>query len=356
MDFAGLDLNLFVALDALFAEMSVSRAGERLHLSQSATSGALARLRKAFHDPLLVPVGRKMTLTPLAKGLVEPVRDFLLQAEAILNTNPAFNPAASTRKFRMMLSDYVQTVVMTEVLPRIEKLAPGVTLELISNVEGGSEELDRGEIDLAITPARYLSAGHPSERLFEDEFTCLVWSGNAQVDRGISLETYLSLGHVVVRFGRHQQIPTFDEWFVERFGRERRIEVVTTAFNLVPQLLIGTSRIATLHRGLAIFYERYLPLKLVAPPVEIPRLEEYMQWHKSRDRDPGTVWLRSMLKSALGAGAAPRNANTATRRSGSPGRTSTGSKAPKDTVARSKVTKRTNAVARDQRRARKRGA
>ena len=299
MDLAGLDLNLFVALDALFAEMNVSRAGERLHLSQSATSGALARLRKVFDDPLLVPVGRKMTLTPLAQGLVEPVRALLLEAEAIRNHNPAFDPGASTRKFRMMMSDYVETVVMTEVLPLIEKLAPRVTLELISNVEGGFEELDRGEIDLAITPATYLSTAHPSEQLFEDEFTCLVWSGNTQVGSSVSLKTYLNLGHVVVRFGKHQQIPTFDEWFVERFGRERRIEVVTTAFNLVPQLLIGTSRIATLHGRLAMFYARYLPLKLVAPPVEIPPLEEHSQWHKSRDQDPGTVWLRSILKSAL---------------------------------------------------------
>lgn len=298
MDLAGLDLNLFVALDALFAEMSVSRAGERLHLSQSATSGALARLRKVFHDPLLVPVGRKMALTPLAKGLVEPVRALLLEAEAIRNHNPAFHPATSTRKFRMMMSDYVETVVMTEALPLIEKIAPTVTLELIPIVEG-SEALERGEIDLAITPARLLAPGHPSERLFEDEFTCLVWSGNTQVGSSIPLKTYLKLGHVVVRFGRYQQLPTFDEWFVDHFGRERRIEVVTTAFNLVPQLLIGTARIATLHRRLAIFYQRYLPLKLVAPPVEIPRLEEHMQWHKSRDHDPGTAWLRSMLKSVL---------------------------------------------------------
>jgi LysR family transcriptional regulator, nod-box dependent transcriptional activator len=316
MDLAGLDLNLFVALDALFAEMSVSRAGERLHLSQSATSGALARLRRVFHDPLLVPVGRRMTLTPLAKGLVEPVRDLLLQAEAIRNHNPAFHPAASTRKFRMMMSDYVETVVMTEALPRIEKIAPGVTLELIPIVEG-SEALVRGEIDLAITPARLLAPDHPSERLFEDEFTCLVWSGNTQVGSSIPLKTYLRLGHVVVRFGRYQQLPTFDEWFVEHFGRERRIEVVTTAFNLVPQLLIGTSRIATLHRRLASFYQRYLPLKLVAPPVEIPSLEEHMQWHKSRDHDPGTVWLRSILKSALGQGkiAKGRRAGRARRKS-----------------------------------------
>src|SRR5215472_5966941 len=101
MDFSGLDLNLLVALDILFAEKSVSRAGERLHLSQSATSGALARLRDAFRDPLLVPVGRKMTLTPLAETLVEPVREFLVKAEAILHTTPAFDPAKSERRFRM---------------------------------------------------------------------------------------------------------------------------------------------------------------------------------------------------------------------------------------------------------------
>ena len=299
MDFGGLDLNLLVALDALFVEKSVSRAGERLHLSQSATSGALARLRDAFHDPLLVQVGRKMALTPLAEGLVEPVRDFLLHAETILNSTPAFDPATSTRKFRLMVSDYAQTVVMTEALPRLQNLAPGNTLELLWNADGFSEALDRGEIDLVVAPTTYRSAEHPAEPLFEDEFACLAWSGNTRVNRKLSLETYLSLGHVVVRFGRVQQVATVDEWFVEQFGHRRKIEVVTTAFNLVPQLLIGTSRIATLQRRLAMFYKRYLPLKLVPPPLEIPRLEESMQWHRSRDRDPGIVWLRSVLKSAI---------------------------------------------------------
>jgi len=297
MNFSGLDLNLLVAMDAIFAEKSISRAGERLHLSQSATSGALARLREAFHDPLLVQIGRKMALTPLAEGLVEPVRDFLLQAEAILHKNPAFNPATSTRRFRLMMSDYVETVLMTEALSRIQRLAPGISFELLSNADASSDLLERGEIDLAITPSKYLSSTHPSERLFDDEFTCAVWSGNTEVQGALSLESYLSMGHIVVRFGRRQQLPTFDEWFVERFGHQRRIEVVTTSFNLVPQLLIGTNRIATLHLRLSRFYQRYLPLKLLAPPTEIPRLEECLQWHRSRDRDPGTVWLRTILKS-----------------------------------------------------------
>jgi LysR family transcriptional regulator, nod-box dependent transcriptional activator len=308
MDFSGLDLNLLVALDILFAEKSVSRAGERLHLSQSATSGALARLRDAFHDPLLVPVGRKMTLTPLAETLVEPVRDFLLRAEAILHSNPAFDPAASSRRFRMMMSDYAETVLMTRALPRLQKLAPGVTVEIISNREGGYEALERGEIDLAVAPEKYLSPAHPTKPLFSDAFTCLVWSGNGQVGRKLSLETYLSLGHVVVRLGKHGQLPTFDELFAERYGHNRRIEVVTTAFNLVPQLLVGTSRIATLQQRLARFYLRYLPLKLIAPPVELPPLEEFMQWHKSRDRDPGTAWLRSVLKDAVEEATGPSSA------------------------------------------------
>src|SRR5215475_7779150 len=104
MDFSGLDLNLLVALDALFAERSVSRAGERLHLSQSATSGALARLRYVFRDPLLVQVGRTMALTPLAETLVEPVREFLLQAESIMHSSPVFKAATSSRRFRVMMS------------------------------------------------------------------------------------------------------------------------------------------------------------------------------------------------------------------------------------------------------------
>jgi len=159
--------------------------------------------------------------------------------------------------------------------------------------------LNRGAIDLSIAPSIRLTSEHPPEPLFEDEFVCVVWSGNSRVKSRISLDEYLAMGHIVVRFGRRQELATFDEWFIERFGHERRIEVVTTAFNLAPQLLVGTSRIATLHRRLALSYQRYLPLKIVKPPFEIATLQESMQWHKSRNRDPGTVWLRSLLKSVV---------------------------------------------------------
>lgn len=294
MDFGGLDLNLLVALDALFTERSVSRAGERLHLSQSATSGALARLREAFRDPLLVPIGRTMALTPLAETLVEPVREFLLQAETILHSSPVFEPSMSKRRFRLMMSDYVETVLMTEVFPRIQKVAPSITFEIFHN--DNSQAIERGEIDLSITPSKYLAEGHPSEHLFDDDWVCVAWRENPMVQRAISLEEYLAMGHVIVRYGARRNLPTFDEWFLERSDHQRNIEVITTTFNLVPQLLIGTTRIATVHRRLYAFYQRYLPLRAVALPLEIPRIEEFMQWHRSRNRDPGTMWLRSILK------------------------------------------------------------
>ncbi len=309
MDLGGLDLNLLVVMDALFTEKNVSRAGQRLHLSQSATSGALARLRQTFNDPLLIQVGRKMTLTARAEGLVEPVRDVLMKAEAIHSENPVFHPATSRRRFRLIMSDYAETVVMAEAVPLIQKVAPGVTLELFSNVDGCTEVLDRSEIDLAITPSNYVSAKHSSERLFEDDFVCLVWSGNQLVHDRISRELYLDLGHVVVRFGKHRQLPAFDEWFLERSGQQRRIEVITTAFSLVPKLLIGTTRVATLHRRLSAFYAQYLPLRLLRPPFEMPPLVECLQWPKSRDNDPGILWMRSILKKAMQNSASRRRAD-----------------------------------------------
>ena len=113
MHFRGLDLNLLVALDALITEKSISRTGEKIHLSQPGASGALARLRDFFKDDLLVPVGRKMVLTPLAEELAQPVRQLLVQAEAIVHRIPHFSPKTSQRSFRLVMSDYVATVLMS---------------------------------------------------------------------------------------------------------------------------------------------------------------------------------------------------------------------------------------------------
>lgn len=299
MHFNRLDLNLLVALDALLTEQNITRASERVHLSQSAMSGALARLREYFGDELLVQVGRRMVPTPLGESLAAPVREVLLKVETTIQARPEFDPATSCRNFRLLMSDYVSTVLMAPALPRLQQLAPQVTFELLPYFESQWESLDRGEIDFLIMPTEYLRDGHPAETLFEDSYTCVVWAGNPLVGDAITLDQYLELGHIVVRFGQ-QRVPAFDEWFFNRFDRTRRIEIIATTFNAIPQLIIGTTRIATVHKRLAAFYARFLPLKFVAPPIEMPTLTEAIVWHKYRDPDPGNTWVRHMLKEAAG--------------------------------------------------------
>ncbi len=289
-----LDLNLLVALDALLREQSITGAGKRLHLSPSATSGALSRLREYFQDELLTQIGRRMVPTPLAEVLRPNVRDCLLRIQATVDLQPGFDPATSGRQFTLMMSDYVSTVLMAPALTRLQRLAPGIGIELLVN-ETPWEALERGEIDLLILPKDFVSREHPSEVLFTDDFVCICWSGNALVGDSLTAEQFFTLKHVVARPGR-QRPPTIDTWFFERFGHARRVEVVAMNFSSLPHLLVGTNRIATVHRRLAAVFAAALPLRVLEVPVPMPQLIEAIQWHRFRANDPARIWLHEELR------------------------------------------------------------
>lgn len=296
MNLNRLDLNLLVALDALLVERSITHAAERLHLSPSATSGALARLREFFGDELLTQIGRRMVPTPLGESLQVAVRDSLLHVQATVEIRPQFDPKTSKRNFKLMMSDYVATVLMPRVLRRLQQEAPAVTLEMLANDEPW-ESLSRGEIDFLVLPKNFVRSDHPAQILFEDEYVCVCWSGNTAIGDSIGLEQCLSLGHVVARLGT-QRPPTIDTWFFERFGHARRVEIIATTFGSVPHMLEGTNRISIMHRRLAAVYSGSLPLKVLPVPLEMPRLVEMIQWHQFRDRDPARIWLTEVLTSA----------------------------------------------------------
>ena len=295
MQFRQLDLNLLVALDALLTERNITEAGRRVYLTQSAMSGALARLRDHFGDELLIQVGRKMVPTPLAESLAVPVREILLKVDSTINTKPVFDPATSHRRFSLMMSDYVSTVLMPRLLQRVEAEAPHVSFELLSNdIESPFEILERADIDFLIMPEKYLDKEHPSQPLYTDSYACVAWKDNPLVTDRLTERQYLELGHVMTQFAR-ARVPLIDEWFLTKLGISRRAEVFASGFNAVAQLVVGTHRIATLQARLAHFYAQYLPLKLLQVPFELPPLTEAMQWHKAFGEDPGRGWLRRML-------------------------------------------------------------
>ena len=294
MRYHKLDLNLLTALKALLTEKNVTRAGESVHVTQSAMSGILARLREYFGDPLIVQVGRKMELTSLAESLVEPVNDVLLRIDATIATRPEFNPLTTSRLFSLVASDYSINVLLLDVLRRVHREAPGISVEFRTPSESAPAELEAGEVDFIINPESQNSPMQSGTVLFEDSYRIVVDAGNTEVGDSIGIEQYLALRHVAFKSGKFG-LPHLETWLANRYGNERSVEVVSHSFSLLPRLVIGTARIATMHTRLANQCADTLPVRLVMPAFEIPRLTEVLQWHKYRDLDPGSMFLRDMI-------------------------------------------------------------
>ena len=295
MRFNKLDLNLLVVLDSLLTTRSVSRTAERLFLSQPATSLSLSRLRAYFEDDLLVAVGKTQVLTPLANEMVKPVRDVLLQIQTVTRSRPSFDPATSSRRFTIESSDYVISVLLSEMVRRAARLAPMMQFDLRALSPQTPDHLDGGEIELLISPEFATVPGHPFEPLFEDTFSCVVCNDHPALDGTLTLDDYFEAAHVGVEWGGGRRL-TFDARLLSTGKRVRRQDVIAPNFTLVPELVVGTSRIATLPTRLAQRMATRFPLRVVPCPVEMPVFVERLQWHKYQDRDPAIVWLRALLR------------------------------------------------------------
>ncbi len=294
MRFNKLDLNLLVVLDALLTTRSVSKAAEQVFLSQPATSLALGRLREYFGDELLVSVGRTMVLTPMAIELAQPVRDVLLQLQTITRARPDFDPQYSTRRFTIESSDYVISVLLSEVVQRAATLAPHMQFDVRALSPQSPENLANGVCEFLISPDFAAVAGHPSLALFEDSFSCVVCRDSRRWKGGLDARRYFDAGHVGVEWGGGRRV-TFDTRMVAASKRSRRQDVIAPNFTLVPELLLGTDRIATLPTRLANRLAKYYPVVKLPCPIPIPGFVEQIHWHRYQERDPALMWLRGLI-------------------------------------------------------------
>lgn len=301
MRYQRLDLNLLTALRALLTERNVTRAGESLHVSQSAMSGMLARLREYFDDALIVPVGRRMELTPLAETLTERVNDLMLRLDATLATRPGFDPATSRRQFSIVASDYVTHVLLLDVLRQVHHEAPGVSIEFRQPSNTAGIDLENGEVDFVINPARFISPNQSSTVLFEDSYHAVVDRAHGDVGERLTLAQYQAARHVTLE---NNGRPQFETWFLSEHGGLPRTEVTVNSFALLPPLVLGTRRVATLHTRMAQQACAQWPVRMVQLDFEVPRLVETLQWHRYRDLDPGSQWLREKIIAQAAAMAA----------------------------------------------------
>lgn len=245
---------------------------------------------------MLVQTGRQLIPTPRALQLAPEVRMVLLQIESRVMARSSFDPATSQRVFRIMASDYVLIVLLADALAEISKIAPGLSFEIMPAGNHPADVIDGAEADLLIMPEVYVSKGQPTAHLFDDGYVCVVDQSNSRVGDSLTFEEYLQHRHVVVQFASRRR-PAFEDWFLDRFGTARQIEIIASSYAVVPYLVAGTGRIATLHASLA---HRYLNLglRMVPPPLDIPQIREVIQWHAMNSQDDGLMWVRDRLLQA----------------------------------------------------------
>lgn len=219
-----------------------------------------------------------------------------MKIQSSITAKPDFDPLTSQRHFKIITSDYLVSVLLSKVMAWTNHHAPNITFEVVGVSDHSHDMLTRGEVDLMIMPDFFMVADHPSVLLFEEEHVCVVWDKNPEVGESITLEQYITMGHVSAGFGRSRKL-SIEEWFMNQYGVSRRIEVICNDFNTLPQVIVGTHRVATTHRILASLYAEHLPLKLLPTPVKIPPTRECMIWHKSMEGDLTHRWLRELISS-----------------------------------------------------------
>jgi LysR family nod box-dependent transcriptional activator len=286
------DLNLLVALDALLRCRSVTRAGERIGLTQSAMSGELRRLRRMFGDPLLVRVGREYQLTALASELIEPVQDVIARIERTIGHRTTFNPAAESRRFSVAMSDYAMLLLLQPLLRRVCLEAPGIMVEVHPFEEQIPRLLGQRAVDLVIGPAFDLASAH-AERLFSDRFVCVVSADHPEVGGDMTLQLFESLPHLTIAW--QPLVRSIADEHLESVGVRRRVEVTTESFVLAPFLVRGTRLVALVPERLANQLREAAGVIVLDPPVSIPELHETMYWTTVADTDPGHAWLRRTI-------------------------------------------------------------
>lgn len=297
MRFKGLDLNLLHALDVLVEERSVTRSAERLNLSQPAMSAALARLRDYFNDPLLVPQGRRMIPTAQALSLQVEIRPILKDLDRLIVRSSGFDAAHSDRTFRICASDYIVAVLLSRMMSAMQAAAPGVAFDIMPPSEHAQIALERGELDILLTPEEHCVAGHPMRLLFEERHVVVGWQGNPLFWQAISEADFFAAGHVAVTIGQVDRA-SFAERQLEQLGKRRRIEVTTASFTSVPYLLVNTNRLATMHRRLAQVMAESLPIAWQELPMPFPIMHQMIQYNSAREEDAGLDWLIGQIEAA----------------------------------------------------------
>ena len=299
-----MDLNLLIYLDVLLREKNVTRAAGQLNISQPAMSNGLKRLRNLFNDPILVRTSDGMVPTEKARSLAPTIRKILLELEQALQDDETFNPETCDRVFRVMASDYAASTLIPTLLKHTNKIAPNITIDIMTPSDVTFHDVEEGKIDMAINRFDELPQSFHQKTLWRDSFSCLL-SASHPVVKEFDLARYLSAKHVWVSktgFGVGigmdpkdvQKLGWVDE-ALARLGKKRDINVFTRNYHVAMRLAHDADLIATLPTKAALLHQNDSNYTILPPPFDLPDIELKMIWSPLLHHDASHVWFRKLV-------------------------------------------------------------
>ncbi|MEM7209054.1 MAG: LysR family transcriptional regulator [Pseudomonadota bacterium] len=306
MNLGRIDLNLLVYFDALMHERSVTRAADKLGVSQPAVSNGLRRLRQLFNDPLLVRTREGMAPTQRALEIAPTVRDVLGSIEKAVQPRDDFDPQRIDHVFHIVASDYTESTLLPAVLRRLREQAPAVTLDVMTPSDVSIDDVEQGKVDAVINRFDSIPQNFHQAGIWHDSFACLMSADNPVRDH-FTLDTYLKAQHVwVSKTGMGvgvgvnpddvQRLGWVDE-ALSRTGRKRNITVFTRHYQAAMLLAEESDLIVTLPSKAARLQIDNPMVVIKDPPFSIPSLELQMIWSPLLQHNSAHQWMRRLIVS-----------------------------------------------------------
>ncbi|NDP43879.1 MAG: LysR family transcriptional regulator [Aromatoleum sp.] len=297
------DARMLVLFDEIYRTHSMTRAAERLDLSQPTASIWLSKLRRAWHDPLFVRTSAGMQPTPRADALIGPAREALSLLRRLSGDEPVFDPAAAHRNFRICMTDASHITLLPRILAHVRGVGPEVRLDVANISAGTAHMLETGEADIALGYIPGLEAGFHEQRLYTQDFICLVSAQHPRIGAVFTARAYKEEAHIGILSST--SYPMLQNSLRSQ-GIERRVQLELPGFLGLGAIVSSTDLIATVPRTIGEALARMGPMKVFACPVKVPTFTVKQYWHARYHHDPGVRWLRGVCAQLLGRNEPPR--------------------------------------------------
>jgi DNA-binding transcriptional LysR family regulator len=291
--FKGLDLNSLFTLQVLLQTKSTSQAAEQLNVTQPAISASLKKLREYFNDDLLIKQNKQMILSSHAAQIEPELNRLIGEVDNFVMRTGVFDPSKSQRKFKLLGSDYIGSILLAPLMPVLFEQAPNIKIDFQHSDDTTASLLNTGKADLAFAPSTVITEPMEAIELFNEDLVLLADSRHPILDTELTKEKITSASHISIDLVSVPHTNTVTR-IMNAIGVKLDESINISSFSVGMEMLVGTELVCIIHKRLAEKALEHLPLKFAPLPKEMQKLTQVsysIYFSSSRKHDPGINWL-----------------------------------------------------------------